>query len=241
MDENLILYRGIALSPEEVDNVKQTIVTEGIQSHGRNWRMAIIDSRDRQLELFNNQSLSTDLTRPSKRVETEKGSYSEYIGAEEGVCACGDLLGASYYAIRHNVTTENTAPFVVKFEVPANKVVIDGRDFLYNFGLQEEGNENKKRVLSQIFGNKIGKYLDKAWSNQNQNYRIAMADLAIQDIEIIQAHAKNTMVVGGRFKTMFCSAFIAKLPVPANGILDILEPTLLPSSADITIDSFREL
>jgi hypothetical protein len=119
-------------------------------------------------------------------------------------------------------------------------IVVDGRDFLYNFAFQEVGNSAKVRLLREVFGKAIERYLVQAWASDDMDYRIAMCDLAIQDNDVIEAHAKNTCVIGGRHNTVFCSAFIVKLPVNSRDILGFPSPVSVPAP-QLSIDQFRAL
>jgi hypothetical protein len=64
------------------------------------------------------------------------------------------------------------------------------------------GDPEKARPVAELrFGPGILKYLDRAWSTQDQSHRIAIRDLAVQDDGVEQAHAKNVTVIGRRFDT----------------------------------------
>jgi hypothetical protein len=60
---------------------------------------------------------------------------------------------------------------------------------------------------------------------------------AVQDNEVIAAHAY--VVLGGRYNTRFCSAFMVRLPVPGEHVIDVIEidaPQPLPS---VEVSLFR--
>jgi hypothetical protein len=54
-----------------------------------------------------------------------------------------------------------------------------------------------------------------------------MCDLAIQDEGVISSHAKNEIIIGGRYGTVFKSAFFVKTPIVPSNILEIEETEIL--------------
>ena len=241
MKDTITLYRGMSLPLKSLENVKRRILEEGMREHGKNYALQISDSRARQEELFNNKFLTTEITRPSHWVETARGGFRELDASEPGICACGDLIGASYYATRHNVNAHDTEPLIVKFNAYVDRMIVDGRDFLYNAVFQRPRDDGKKELIKSIFGEGIDRYLEKSWSSpiENQEYRSAIADLAVQDSRVIKAHAKNSRIIKGRYKTIFSSAFVVKLPIQAEQILGFAAPARVPSVADVSIDEWR--
>jgi hypothetical protein len=157
-------------------------------------------------------------------VKTDREGHRDYIGANFGICFA-DRGGANYYAFHHNVTKNNKIPVVIEAEVSISNVAIDGRDFLYTvFGFLAGGSEEKvdrqKRILSKIFGEKIITYIDKVIQNPECN-AFAVCDLAIIDDEIIECHYKNQILIEGRCRTNFKSAFYVKTPINSESIQDI--------------------
>jgi hypothetical protein len=155
------------------------------------------------------------------------------------VGACADRTGAAYYALEHNRSVENDTPLLITFEADLRDVIVDGRDFLYH--LFQFGKPQRARaVAEQLFGRAILRYVDRAWLAEDQKQRLALCDLAIQDDEVIKAHAQNRRVIGGRYRTRFCNAFLVRLPIRAEAILDVrqLEPSEAPEP-EITLDVIR--
>jgi hypothetical protein len=155
------------------------------------------------------------------------------------VGACADRIGAAYYALKHNWSPENAIPLLITFEADASDVIVDGRDFLYT--LFQFGKPHRARsVAEQLFGNAILRYVDRAWSTEDQKQRLALCDLAVQDDAVIKAHAKNRKVIGGRYRTRFCSAFLVRLPISPDAVRDVrqLELGELPEP-EITLDIIR--
>ena len=240
MKDSIVLYRGMSLPLKSLEVVKRRILEEGMREHGKNYAMEITDSRDRQEELFDNKFLTLEITRPSHWVETARGGRRVFDASEPGICACGDLTGASYYATRHNINAHDTEPLIVKFRAYVDRTIVDGSDFLYNAVFQRPRDDGKKKLLKSIFGEGIDRYVEKAWSSpiEDQEYRIAIADLAVQDSGVIKAHAKNSRSIKGRVNTIFCSAFVVKLPILAEQILGFVAPTRIPSVTDVSIDDW---
>ena len=136
------------------------------------------------------------------------------------VCACADEEGALYYACKHNRTQEHDTPIVISFEAEASDVLIDGRDFLYTL-FQAGVPERARLVARRLFGPRILRYVDRAWATKEMDERVALCDLAIQDDEVVAAHAKNRTVISGRYGTCFKSAFLVRLPVLPARIVDV--------------------
>jgi hypothetical protein len=119
-------------------------------------------------------------------------------------------------AWQHNRTRENDTPIIVEFEADEDTVAIGGRDFLATvFQLGEPA--LARPALARAFGNAVLPYAERAWATDNQDTRIALFDLARHDPDVVKAHHANTVVLGGRFRTVFRSAFIVKLfPAPQS-------------------------
>ena len=188
-------FRGLAVPAANVVQVLATIRNQGL-GLGSQWSFEY--RHPGQLDaLFARPDLSTQDTRPSDR-------------GDPAVCACGEEIGAAYYAWQHNRTRENDTPIIVEFEADQDTVAIDGRDFLstvFQFGEPALA----RPVLARAFGNEVLPYAERAWATDNQETRIALLDLAVHDPHVVKAHHANTVVLGGRLGTVFRSAFIVKL------------------------------
>lgn len=215
MNERLTLFRGIAVARERATDVVASIHSAGIRGDEGWWHFGVEDVRDRISTLFHKEDLSTTDTR-----HPDLNSY-------KSICACGDELGASYYALIHNRHREvDEASYVVKFTAPLESVSVDGRDFLYTcFQLWDrhsaDNYEMQGKALARLFGPAILKYFVKAASSQEQQLRIAMCELACQDQEIVLAHAKNLHVIRGRYGVVFRSAFFVRVPIEPSQIVDV--------------------
>lgn len=218
------IFRGISIPEDKVDQVLTTIKKQGLaQDRGEFWKMEFRHPGNLDT-LFAKADLSLEDTRPD--------------GAEvdPGVCACGEEAGAAYYAWQHNRKGENTTPIIMEFDVSDDVVSIDGRDFLYTvFQLGEP--ELARPVLGRVFGERILRYAERAWTSKEQS--VALCDLARHDPQVIKAHHSNSVVLGGRFNTVFRNAFIVKLPVESPSIVRVWSPTASPKLPipEIMLDS----
>jgi hypothetical protein len=213
MRDEMKFYRGICVSLNEKDRVIENIKRVGIDGDEVRWRMEHEHPGDlARLHIMPN--LSRNETRPG-------------INAVPAVCTCGELQGAVYYAFRHNASTAHNAPVLIELEAEITNVAIDGKDFLYT-AFQRGDPARARVVLERAFGAEILKYAEKAWSTVNQDFRVAQCDLAIHDPEVIAAHHANTLVLGGRNKTVFRNAFTIALPVQAEAIMKVWSPPASP-------------
>lgn len=243
--EKLKLFRGIAIKRDKSEIIKENILSKGIIGDEGFWRIEFNDIRDRLEDLFNKPDLNIKDTRPSKWIETPRGSYRELTSKFLVICAA-DELGAYYYALVHNRhKDQDEVGLIISFEASINNVYIDGRDFLYTCfqGCDRntiENYEKQKQLLVKIYGKHIEKYFEKAALSKKQEYRIAMCDLATQDIEVIKQHSRNDLVIGGRYGTIFKSAFFIKAPILSEQILkiEIVETSPYPFVPHIRLGDF---
>lgn len=211
----LILYRGISVPRQDSKKVIRKFRTNGLtKSEKSSWQFKITDLRSQIPDLFNKLDLTT------KDTKIDKESFSV-------ICACGDKLGAIYYAANHNQCPGSKEfGILISFSVPLESIYIDGRDFLYTcFQLWDRETskcfEKQKQALCKIFGKEIEKYFFKAVSSKETQYRIAMCDLACQDLDLIQNYANNNIVLGGRYGTVFRSSFFVKTPISSKNIIKV--------------------
>jgi hypothetical protein len=134
------------------------------------------------------------------------------------VCASRLRLDALFYACRHNRTRENDAPILICFDADEAEVVVDGRDFLYpvfQFGIP-------KRVrpwLIKVFGEQIACYSERAWSGADD--AIAVADLAVQDPQVLAAHSQSSAILRGKHGVVFSSSFMVRFPIAPGKIISV--------------------
>jgi len=203
------------------------------------WRVEVIDLRPRLESLLAKPDLSLGDTRPSESVTTATGFHRRLLGAEPAVCACGDELGGTYYATRHNHTSERTAPLLVCFEAAVRDVQIDGKDFMHNPMFQTGHTQAQRDWTIRIFGQAIKRYAERAWSSQEFEYRLALCDLASQDPQVICDHHRNEIILGRRCGTIFKSAFNVRLPVAPAQIVEVTRPACTIPQPTFTTEDFK--
>lgn len=216
----LKLYRGISVSSENVEQVMTRIRSEGLkQSHELLWNSYILDIRRNLAEYLNRPDLSTSQTRFYRPVQ---GITYESVWQRDlpfpFVFACGDKTGAACFANTRNRTKNNDFPLVIEFLAPVENVFVDGKDFLYSAFINGPRQGMRDNIL-RCFGIEISEYLDRAWSSEEIEHRIALCDLAVQDLEIVTSHYQNRVPIGGRHGTVFRSAFMVRLPIEPHRIL----------------------
>jgi hypothetical protein len=206
-------FRGLTVPAPDVEQVLSTIRGQGL-SQGNQWSFEYRHPGPLD-ELFAKPDLSTADTRQRDQA------------GNPAVCACGEEMGAAYYAWQHNRTRENDTPILVEFEADEDTVVIDGRDFLTTvFQLGEP--TLARPALERTFGYPVLPYAEKAWATENQDMRIALCDLARHDPDVVKAHHENVVVLGGRMNTAFRNAFIVKLPPTPQSIVRVWSPAERP-------------
>ncbi len=201
-------YRGLTVPADNAVTTVAEIKERGLITNNWSWRT----EHHRPVSgLLDKHELSLDDTRPKDVTWTP------------AVCACGDLDGASYYAWSHNQTNTNNTPIIIEFEAELEQVAIDGKDCLYTV-FQMGDPPKARKFLRAAFGEKVLTYAERAWQTENQGRRIALCDLSIHDPEVVMAHHSNILVIGGRYCTVFRSAFTVALPILAKNIRNVWVP-----------------
>lgn len=246
--QSLKLYRGITVSEIDVDMVIQDIKTNGLyQNDKQQWGGFIWKNIKGQINtLYHKENLTRDDTSPaSVWVNTMNGGHREYTEGENSICLA-DKIGAEYYATKHNITEVKKVPLLITLDLAIENIAIDGRDFLYTvFGkIDPKDIEKTKRQtgkLKTVFGDKIEKYIEKILEHPKSD-KFAICDLVICDDEIIMEHSKNTEIIGGRFGTIFKSAFFGKIPIASEKItnVEILREYIPIKNPTITLNDILE-
>ena len=220
-------YRGIAVPAEAEADVTARIRSRGLSAGEGRWSIQADYLRPQLEELWR----LPVVTYASTRSAAETPPW---------ICACADEAGACYYACRHNLSRENNTPLLITFDADLADVVVDGRDFLY--ALFQLGDPKRARPVAEVlFGQGILRYIDRAWSTDEQEQRIAICDLAVQDEAVVKAHAENKIVIGGRYRTQFRNAYLVRLPIIPERIVDVRAiaiDTPIPD-VELTLDSIR--
>ena len=79
-------------------------------------------------------------------------------------------------------------------------------------------------VLRKVYGEKVLRYFEKASQSQNADYRVAMCDLAVHDLDVVRAHANNRIVIRGRYYVTFRASFFVEAPIKPKEIVEVFEP-----------------
>ena len=203
-------YRGITVPSEDAERVMESIWLNGLAPGQGTWSMTHEHPGNLKF-LHLKQDLSLDDTRPGTR-------------SVAAICACGDETGAAYYACSHNKSEKNDKPILIEFTTDLSRAAIDGKDFLYT-AFQLGDPSRARPALEQCFGTAVLAYADRAWTSEDQSFRVAQCDLAIHDPEVIEAHHANKLVIAGRCNTHFRSAFTISLPVRPAEIVNVSFPS----------------
>jgi hypothetical protein len=246
--KSLKLYRGIAVSENEVDSVIQDIKTNGLyQNDKQQWGGFIWKNIKNKINtLYNKEDLTREDTSPaSVWIDRKNGGHREYTEGEQSICFA-DKIGAEYYATKHNITKDKKIPLCITLDLDIENIAIDGRDFLYTvFGFIDpkeiEKTNRQTKKLKSIYGEKIEKYIEKIIRHPNSE-KFAICDLVICDDEIIIEHSKNIEIIGGLYGTIFKSAFFGKIPISPEKIqnVEILKENIPIKNPTITLKDILE-
>jgi hypothetical protein len=201
------LYRGIAVPTDDAATTIADLSQNGLQVRNAGWRMIAQDLKPHLNRLWSLPCI--------ERSDVELVPSDE---TPHRICACANKTSALFYACKKNITATNTASILIAFDADIADVIVDGRDLLYT--AFQMGNPDRARpVLKRLFGSAILRYADRAWATDKGDLqRVTICDLAVQDHDVILAHARNATVIGGRAGTEFCSAFMVRMPVPNDRI-----------------------
>jgi hypothetical protein len=203
-------YRGIAVPANGATDTIADIRQNGLQVRNAGWRMIA-------------QDLKPHLDRLWSLASIERSDVDLVPGDEtpHRICACADKTSALFYACKKNVTAADTTSVLITFDADIADVIVDGRDLLYT-AFQMGDRDLARPVLKRLFGSAILRYADRAWATDKGDLqRVSICDLAVQDEDVILAHARNATVIGGRSRTEFCSAFMVRMPIPADQIVAV--------------------
>lgn len=202
--------RGIAVSGNIVEEVIATIKQQGLH---RDCGKVFLWSPPHDAEaLFSKSDLSEEDTRCLQ------------IEGSVGHCFTGDEATAAFYAREHNRSRENSIPVMIQIQAKLETVRVDGNDFLYH-SFQFGPPEKFRSALVSLFGQRILRYAERAWISEDQSKRRALCDLAVYDEEVVKAHYRNKLVMGGRCHTRFRSSFTIRAPTEAAAIDRVWIPT----------------
>lgn len=225
---DLKLYRGICVAKSEGARVRREIESAGLKPGAGHWRMrfppALAELRRERRRLLQSPELNSH-------------TVLDQSSPTCGICACGEEVGAAFYAWKHNSHPGRPEEQIaVEFTAPIEDVIVDGRDLLYTVfqfwdwsaaggTMSAATKETQLRLVKKVFGTKVQDYFLAARNTLDQERRIGFAALATIDPAVIRAHWKNRTPLRGRSGTTFCSAFIVRGPVPSDRITRVYRPT----------------
>lgn len=213
------LYRGITVRPSEASAVVSDIQARGIDGTEGLWKFQVPEDIGSAQKLARN-ALDDSLT-----------FESVWNGpAVSGICACGSRDGATFYASKHNVSHEEgkTFPLIVTFRASLDRIYVDCRDFMMS-AFQSFDRESstyvdaQRSALMRVFGEMTLLYFDKCRQTNNQQERIRQGNIAAFDPDVIRSHLSNKILLEGRYKTMFRSAFFVSAPILPSEIVSVEE------------------
>ena len=225
------------MSPDDQDKVVREIRDHGfLDGEAKQWRTGMPDP-------IAVRTIQKDLA-------SSPGTIRERLNHELPkrtlVNACGDRYGGAYYALTHNRSASKTVSILIEFQTPLEMLCVDGKDFLYTaFQLWDQRGavsiEKVRTTIAALYGTKILSYFGEAASHRDTIARIGICDLACHDLEVIRSHSENGILIKGRHKTRFCSAFQMQLPVPPESIIRIeCNPTIPPNPVmSVSLDDVR--
>lgn len=228
LSTELTLYRGLSVPTVDLEDVVGRISERGIQGDEGTWTLVTSNLRSSLDVLIGKPDLTReDTTQRSFRV----------------ICACGDEMGATYYAQRGS--QPDKSGLVVEMRVSLADVFIDGRDFLCAaFQLWDRSIETQRtdqaRFLEVVFGPAIRRYFDRACATKDQEVRIALCDLACSDPQVVLAHAQNWVLLEGRYGTRFRSAFFVRPPIEPGRICSVRRTDRVVPIPFMNLNSFLE-
>ena len=231
----LALYRGIAVPAASAESVIDRVKSSGLEGDEGSWHFRVPNPADVQ------RQVDALLLHPGLSKNDIFANASS-----PGICACGDAAGAEYYAAQHNYSEERNYPIMIEMSMPLEKAYVDSRDFLCAaFQLWDRKSNQfvnrQENLLARLYGKHVLKYFRTACATQDQATRIAMCNLASFDSRIIRAHYKNQLVIRGRYKTTFRSAFFVQGPISPGYIkrISVVE-NYLPITPDVILSNFLD-
>lgn len=199
-------YRGIAVPAADVAETIEHVRSCGLLGDEGRWRMSHSPPTDRE-GLLALPSLNYGVTR-------------NVFPKIPAICASGDLEGAKHYACKHNLSADCSTAIIIELEAPRDDVAVDGKDFLYTC-FQMGDPDRAHPILERAFGTGILRYAERAWAEPSSS--IACCDLAIHDPDVIEAHHRNTLTLGGRNRIPLRNAFTVAAPIEASRIIGVEE------------------
>jgi hypothetical protein len=149
--------------------------------------------------------------------------YDEHSEEWQAVCVCGDAAGAYHYATR-----SRGMGVVVRARVPADRLSVDGRDFLYTVipELCKADPQSVEPVLPKLkaaFSEAVETYIEAGRAlTVDVQLLFRLVDYLVTDRRVIEGHLASRVNLFGRYGTAFRSAFGVHGGIAASEIVDVV-------------------
>lgn len=157
-------------------------------------------------------------------LKTDLAVVTKAFGGQELITyGCADPRSAAFYAWRSAQQIEGAVPILIEFDADASELTVDGNDFLLTIFCRPRSPESRAAMI-WAFGEAICPYLDIS-EDMNPTERLSIAEIALCDPDIIDAHYHNEAILQGKLDTMFRSAFKVKAPIDPSKIVSVKQLT----------------
>lgn len=209
------LWRGYCFEDKSEDNIefiKKDLLLNGDSKQEASW-----------LEVQNIVHHCDDVKYIIRNILEEEENVSRYSD-RKAKFVCGDTIGADFYATR-----QGNIGIVAEVKVDINRLVIDGRDFLYYVipRIIDTGTRYEiKELLIKAFGEKTNDYLNYGIKLKGLSpiKLFKFVDYFCMDSDIIKSHLESKILIKGRYKTQFKSAFGVIDGIKPNEVVNIMNP-----------------
>jgi hypothetical protein len=230
-EEYVILYRGLAVPQSDVERICLEIKTHGLRKAVGMYCSSTMASPS---------AIRAQAANLKPNPSTIRENISE-LPQEHVICGCGDAFSATQYAVSYSRSDEARLGLLVTYSMPLCDLAIDGKDFLYTVfqfwdRKQTHHREIVREILGMIYGSVILTYFDLAAEMNDATNRVGICDLACVDIKVVREHHLNQILIHGRCRTRFLSAFQMQAPVPSHQIISVIPAVELPVPTGRSID-----
>ncbi|WP_397444839.1 hypothetical protein [Polaribacter sp. R77954] len=218
----LILYRGIQVEKEKFEEIRKSIITDGL-IFNNNFTDKIYDIK------YKHKSLKTqEIISRKNDIETSN---------QIPVLCFGDETCAKIYALR-NLKDKKT--LIIKAKINIENVVIDSRDFLFKILSNFKNLKNEKKItiienMKKVFGAEVEEYFTKINSQTELDKIFAIGDLICNDKTIMLNYYCNKLTLKGGYKTKTKHSFFVTSSIAKDKIQEVytVKENFEPPNTDI--------
>ena len=224
MNNNVKLWRGLGYDSKgtsSLEMIKNDLLTKGDMREDKAWlQVPNIEHHSYEVDLIINSLFNED-----PNVERYGVKKSKYV--------CGDTIGADFYATRNY-----RDGIILEIETNIDRLVIDGRDFLY-YAIPKIIENGMSAATKESFENAFGKksidYIEKGKKllGCKRNILFRFIDYFCMDFDIINSNLHSNVLIHGRHSTRFKGAFGVIDGIKPTDIVEIIKPG---SKLNITYD-----